>query len=153
MRNEEAWRSGSACSGRRRAVVVSQSGVITRLMKSALQTEGFIVSVPQGRAECMEALRRSADLLCCDLSTERELAGWLFERALEQRPAPALIAIGTASMSEAFRLGALGVRHLFERQVEPEAIRERLRTAVEEPPRIDGILLRCVGQYARSPGR
>jgi two-component system, response regulator RegA len=130
-----------------RALVVEDDDVLGRAITRALEEWGNEVTWCTTLADALTATRTPPDLVIIDVALPDGSGVTLARELSRQRPAPLVIAMsGRASASEAFQLGALGVRGYLPKPVSFTDLVATIDSLLETAPDLSPLLVASVGR-------
>jgi DNA-binding response OmpR family regulator len=130
-----------------RALVVEDDDVLGRAIVRALEEWGNTVVWTTTLAEGLAVAESGPDIVILDVGLPDGSGVTLAERLSQRRPAPIMIAMsGRASASEAFALGALGVRGYLSKPVSFSELVATIDSILERAPDLSPLLVASVGR-------
>ncbi len=132
---------------RMRALLVEDDDVLGRAIQRTLEEWGNSVTWCKTLADALRAASSAPDLVVMDVGLPDGSGVTLAEALSTQRPAPLVVAMsGRASASEAFRLGALGVRGYLPKPVSFAELVATIDSLLERAPDLSPLLVASVGK-------
>jgi two-component system, response regulator RegA len=130
-----------------RALVVEDDDVLGRAITRALEEWGNEVVLCTSLAAALNVAISGVELVILDVGLPDGSGVALAQELSRQRPAPLVIAMsGRASASEAFQLGALGVRGYLPKPVSFTELVATIDSVLERAPDLSPLLVASVGR-------
>jgi DNA-binding response OmpR family regulator len=138
--------SGSLC-GVMRALVVEDDDVLGRAITRTLEQWGNTVTWCTTLQSALLAAAAAPDLVIIDVTLPDGSGVTLAQELSRQRPAPLVVAMsGQASASEAFQLGALGVRGYLPKPLSFTELTATIDSLLDAAPDLSPLLVASVGK-------